>query len=126
MNIFLRIGTTIVFLALASYSVGINLEQRKKIVTQKVLAFLTAGVTADIIATTFMIIGTGKGIFKFHGIIGLSALGAMLANAILMWRAKRKNGLNSKVPELLHLFSLLAFIWWIFAFITGLVRLALI
>lgn len=119
MNLLLRIGTIIVFFALASYSVSVITEQRKKIVSKFVLYVLTLGVFFDIVATTFMILGSSKGAFTLHGILGYSALAAMFIDALLMWRVKRKAGLNARVPELLHLYSLLAYIWWVIAFITG-------
>lgn len=119
MNLLLRIGTIIVFFALAAYSVAVITEQRKKAASKFVLYVLTLGVFFDIVATTFMILGSSKGAFTLHGILGYSALAAMFVDALLMWRVKHKSGLNAKVPELLHLYSLLAYIWWIIAFLTG-------
>lgn len=119
MNVLLRIGTTVVFFALAAYSVAVITEQRKKVVSKLVLYVLTLGVFFDVVATTFMILGSSKGAFSLHGILGYTALAAMFIDAVLLWRVKSKNGINAKVPELLHLYSLLAYIWWIIAFITG-------
>ena len=119
MNIFLRIGITIVVFALASYSVAIFTEQRKKIISKKVLTFLTLGVFLDITATTFMIIGSSEGAFTLHGIIGYSSLLGMLTDAVLMWKTKSKNGFNCKVPVKLHIYSRYAYTWWVIAFITG-------
>lgn len=119
MNLLLRIGTIVVFFALAAYSVAVITEQRKKVVSKFVLYILTLGVSFDVVATTFMILGSAKGAFTLHGILGYSALAAMFTDALLMWRVKQKSGFNGKVPELLHLYSLLAYIWWIIAFITG-------
>ena len=119
MSILLRIGTTIVIFALAAYSVAIITEQRKKIISKKVLFFLTLGVILDITATTFMILGSSKGAFTLHGFIGYSSLIAMFIDAALIWNQKSKNGLNSKVPKSLHLYSRYAYMWWVIAFITG-------
>lgn len=119
MNLLLRTGTIVVFFALAAYSVAVITEQRKKVVSKFVLYILTLGVSFDVVATTFMILGSAKGAFTLHGILGYSALAAMFTDALLMWRVKRKSGFNGKVPEMLHLYSLLAYIWWIIAFITG-------
>jgi hypothetical protein len=69
MNIFSRIGATIVIFALASYSIAIITEQKKRLVNRIVLIFLTIGVVLDIIATTFMIIGSSHGAFTLHGIL---------------------------------------------------------
>ncbi len=119
MSILLRIGTTIVIFALAAYSVAIITEQRKKIISKKVLFFLTLGVILDITATTFMILGSSKGAFTLHGFIGYSSLIAMFIDAALIWNQKSKIGLNSKVPKSLHLYSRYAYMWWVIAFITG-------
>jgi hypothetical protein len=119
MNLFLRLGTSIVMLALALYSVAIITEQRKKIISKTVLWFLTLGVLLDITATTFMILGSSKGGFSLHGFIGYSSLAAMFIDAVLIWRQKSKSGINSAVPKGLHLYSRYAYIWWVLAFITG-------
>ncbi|MBN2635451.1 MAG: hypothetical protein JXR61_04215 [Prolixibacteraceae bacterium] len=119
MSTILRIGTTIVIFALAAYSVAIVTEQRKKIINKTVLVFITLGVILDITATTFMVIGSSKGAFTLHGFIGYSSLLAMTTDAILIWKQKSKNGINSSVPKGLHLYSRYAYIWWVLAFITG-------
>ena len=119
MSTLLRIGTTIVIFALAAYSVAIITEQRKKTISKRVLTFLTLGVILDITATTFMILGSSKGAFTLHGFIGYSSLLAMFTDAVLIWRQKSQNGLNSIVPKKLHVYSRYAYIWWVIAFITG-------
>ena len=119
MNLFLQLGTSIVVLALISYSIAIITEQRKKIISKKVLTFLTLGVCLDITATTFMILGSAKGGFTLHGFIGYSSLLAMFIDAVLMWRRKSKSGFDSEVPKSLHLYSRYAYTWWVIAFITG-------
>ena len=119
MNLFLRFGTSIVIFALASYSVAIITEQRKKIVSKTVLTFLTLGILLDITATTFMILGSSKGGFTTHGIIGYSSLLAMFIDAVLLWRLKSKSGINAGVPKKLHMYSRYAYVWWVLAFITG-------
>ncbi len=107
MSIFLRIGITVVIFALTAYSIAIITEQRKKIISKKVLTFLTLGVFLDITATTFMILGSSEGAFTLHGFIGYSSLIGMLTDAVLMWKTKSKNGFSSEVPNKLHtLFAL--------------------
>jgi len=119
MNTLLLIGTTIVVFALAAYSVAIITEQRKKIISKKVLTFLTIGVLLDITATTFMILGSSKGAFTLHGFIGYSSLIAMFIDAVLIWRTKSFKGFGCKVPGKLHIYSRYAYTWWVIAFITG-------
>jgi hypothetical protein len=120
MNIFSKIGATIVIFALASYSVAILTEQKKRLISRIVLIFLTIGVVLDIIATTFMIIGSSHTPFSLHGILGYSSLTAMLIDTILIWRFSRKNTIETTVPKALHVYSLFAYLWWVAAFITGL------
>jgi hypothetical protein len=119
MNSLLITGTTIVFFALASYSIAIITEQRKKKIISRVWVFLTLGVVLDITATIFMILGSSKGFLTLHGVIGYSSLLAMFIDAVLIWRLKLKNGTGADVPKGLHLYSRYAYIWWVLAFITG-------
>jgi hypothetical protein len=115
----LMAGTTIVVFALISYSIAILTEQRKQAVTRFVLIFLTIGITLDVTATTCMIIGSENSAFTLHGILGYSSLTGMLIDTFLIWRTKARLGVNAKVPKGLHLYSRFAYIWWICAFITG-------
>ena len=112
-------ATIIVNLALISYSIAIITEQRKHKVSSRVLVFLSMGLTFDITATILMIIGSENPAFTFHGFVGYSSLTGMLIDAILIWRLYIKNGLDSDVPRKLHLYTRIAYIWWIMAYITG-------
>jgi hypothetical protein len=125
MNQLLRIGTTIVFIAFASYSIAIFTEQRKKILRRRILVFLTLGVGFDITATILMILGSPKSGFTLHGILGYSALIGMFIDAVLIWQLKRKKGSYSPIPDNIHIYSRYAYIWWVIAFITGGVLVAL-
>jgi heme A synthase len=119
MNVYVSIGTKIVFIALLFYSIGIFTEQKKKHVTNIVLSFITLGIVFDITATTFMIIGSSNEIFTLHGVLGYSSLTAMFIDAVLLWRYRLKNGADTQVNKGLHLYSRIAYIWWVLAFITG-------
>ena len=119
MNPLLKTGTIIVVFALASYSIAIFTEQRKKILRRRILVFLTLGVALDITATIFMILGSSKGIFTLHGIIGYSSLAGMFIDAVMIWRLKMKNGSYCPIPDKIHIYSRYAYIWWVIAFITG-------
>ena len=112
-------GIIIEQVALLCYSVAIITEQRKRTVTRGILAFLTLGVLFDITATAFMILGSSRGPFTLHGILGYSSLAGMLVDAILIWRFYRKNVSGNKVTNGIHWYSLGAYIWWIAAYITG-------
>ena len=111
-------GVVIVNLALLSYSIGIISEQVKHKVTKPILGFLTIGVVFDITATVCMIIGSENTPFSLHGILGYSSLLGMIIDASLIWKHRLNHGAGS-VPRWLHLYSRAAYIWWIFAYITG-------
>jgi len=114
-----KIAATVVTLALISYSIGILTEQKKRKVINLVLTFLTLGVILDVSATAMMIIVSENSPFSLHGILGYSSLTAMLIDAVLLWRFRKKNGPDVKVTRPVHLYSRIAYIWWIAAYMTG-------
>jgi len=125
MKTILIIGTAIVTLALISYAVAIISEQRKRVITKRILTFLTIGIFLDITATTCMIIGSSNTPFTIHGLLGYSALLAMLIDTSLIWRFYLRTDYGEHVPRKLHLYSRNAFIWWVIVYITGSLLVAL-
>ncbi len=119
MNPLSKTGATIVLFALASYTVAVITEQRQHRITPRMLRFLTAGVLLDVTATVFMILGSSKGAFTLHGLLGYSSLAAMIVDTGLMWRLARNAGADAAVPRGLHLYTRVAYGWWLTAFITG-------
>ncbi|MDO9512557.1 MAG: hypothetical protein Q7J34_12410 [Bacteroidales bacterium] len=119
MNTLLTIGTTIVVFALIAYSIAIIGVLRKKTVRRITLIFITMGVILDLTATSFMILGSSKGMFTLHGFIGYSSLLGMTIDAALIWRTSIKTSLNQPISRALHFYSLCAWLWWIAAFLTG-------
>ena len=119
MNVLLITGTRIVILALVFYSIAIITEQRKRLVNNTVLVFITLGIIFDILATAFMIMGSSNTPFTLHGILGYSSLTAMLIDTILIWRHRIRYDRDTPVKSGLHTYSRYAYIWWILAFITG-------
>ena len=113
----LRTGVTIVVLALASYTVGVVIEQRARRVARRALGFLIAGVVLDVTATICMILGSGK-VMTLHGVLGYSALGGMLVETVLAARHRIRMG-DAEVPRWLHLFTRAAYSWWVIAFVSG-------
>jgi uncharacterized repeat protein (TIGR03987 family) len=111
-------GTIIVNLALIAYSIGIFTEQRRRQISQRVVNFLTTGVVLDVVATTCMILGSSRGAFTTHGLLGFSSLAAMLVETSLAWRHRLQHG-EATVPAWLHRYSRLAYGWWVVAYITG-------
>ena len=114
-----KIAATVVSLALISYSIAIITEQRKRKVINRVLIFLTLGVVLDISATTMMIIVSENSPFTLHGMLGYSSLTLMVIDAVLLWRFRMKTSSTESVPRPLHLYSRIAYIWWVAAYITG-------
>ena len=119
MKIYAMIGSFVVIFALTFYSIGFVKEQRRKLINSRVLLFYTLGVLFDISATTLMILGSTKGLLTFHGFIGYSSLLGMSIDTILLWKHNQKNGPEMKVTKGLHIYSRIAYIWWVVAFITG-------
>jgi hypothetical protein len=120
MNPYSMTGAGIVIFALLAYSLSILTEQRKKRVDPFVIRFLTIGIVLDITATVFMIIGSSNSAFTLHGLLGYSSLAGMLIDTILIWKFYLKTKPGTIVPKALHLYSRLAYAWWVIAFITGL------
>lgn len=117
-------GTIIVNFALLAYTIAIVSEQRKQRITNFVLTFLTTGVLLDITATVCMIAGSTHSAITLHGMLGYSALLAMLVDCVLLWRHRQTQGVEAQVARTLHLYSRYAYIWWIVAYITGAVLVA--
>jgi hypothetical protein len=113
------IGSLIVTIALVFYSIGYTKEKRRRLVTPRVLLFYTMGLTFDITATIFMIIGSSNGMLTVHGFIGYSSLLGMLADTFVFWRHFLKVGDEKIVSRQVQLFSRIAFTWWVIAYITG-------
>lgn len=113
------VAASIVTLALISYSIGIITEQRKKIVINRVLIFISIGVLLDITSTTMMILVSENSPFTLHGLLGYSSLSLMIIDAILLWRFRLKNEPGKEVSGAIHLYSRIAYIWWVLAYITG-------
>ena len=119
MNTLLLTGTIIVTLALVSYTIGVVSEQRHKCVSPRVLVFLTVGIVLDVSATLFMILGSRNTPLTLHGILGYSALSLMLIDTLLVWRVWRSGGANTAVSAGLHLYTRIAFCYWVFVFVAG-------
>ena len=118
-------GISIVNLALISYTIAIFIQSRKKVMSRQVLTFLTVGVVFDITATICMIIGTEEGPVTLHGFIGYSSLTGMIIDTIFSYRHAMKNGINAAVPNRFTRWSQTAYLYWILAYITGALIVAL-
>lgn len=119
MNTISMIGAVVVTLALISYSIGVIAEQRKHKLVKTVLLFITVGIVLDVTATICMILGSSNSPFTLHGFLGYSALLGMLIDVVLIWKFYNKNGVDVEVPKKLHRYTLIAYLWWVVAYITG-------
>jgi len=108
-------GSSIVTLALISYSIAFFRVHKLKRLTRNILLFQSLGLILDITATTLMIIGSSNGPFTLHGLIGYSSLTLMIFETVFFWI--RRDELS--LPAGLNIFSKTAYIWWILAYITG-------
>lgn len=112
-------GISIVNLALISYTIAIVIQSRKKLMSRNVLTFLTIGVLFDITATICMILGTEEGPMTLHGFIGYSSLTGMIIDTIFSYRFMKRNGLHATIPLSFTRWSQTAYVYWIVAYITG-------
>lgn len=117
MNSILMVGSGVVTLALIFYSIAILSEQKKRIITSGLLLFLTLGLFSDICSTILMIIGSNYKYISFHGILGYTALLGMLIDTILIWKLLLKK--QTMVSPKLHIYTRIAYIWWVVAYISG-------
>ena len=117
LNISILTGTITITAALLAYSIAVITEQITKSVNNIVLVFLTLGLILDITATAFMIYGSSNSAFTLHGFLGYSALLAMAIDTFLIWKNYLKYG--EKISNSIHRYSLAAYLWWLIAFITG-------
>ncbi len=119
MNPTLIIGMAIVTGALIFYSIAVITEQRKKFLSSFIMTCLTIGIVLDVTATACMIAGSRNLPFTAHGVLGYSALLAMLIDTILTWRHWKSVNISQPVPRGLHLYTRFAYLWWVLAYFAG-------
>ena len=117
----IKIGILFVHLALIFYTLFIIFEHKHRKTSGRVLFFITFAILFDLIATGCMMAGTTGTYFTFHGIVGYSGLLMMIIDAILLWKLKIKNGTDAAINKGLNLYSKFSFVWWMIAFITGVI-----
>jgi hypothetical protein len=117
MKTYTLIAVSIVTLALLCYSVGTVSLQRSRRVTFRALGFLSVGLVLDVVATIFMILGSGR-VVSLHGVLGYSALAGMFVEVAIAWRWRSRNG-EEPVTEGMRRYGQLAYGYWVLAFISG-------
>ncbi len=107
-------GIAGIFLALVAYTVGVAGIERRRRITGRILAWLSAGLALDIVATACMLKVAGGEITN-HGVIGFIALGLMLLLVVLAWRHRR----DDPVTGWLLQYTRAAYVLWVLAFVMG-------
>lgn len=118
-------GTTIVNLALISYSVAVFYQNKSKILSKKVMTFLSMGVIFDITATICMVLGSSKGGLTVHGFIGYSSLLGMLIDYYFSIRKINAEGIGISLSSAFNRNTKIAYFYWVAAYITGAMIVAL-
>ncbi len=104
--------------ALVLYTIGAIKELRARRATRGVCGVFSVGVAFDVTATTLMILATRSGGLTLHGLLGYSALAGMATDTLLMWRHRSRSG-DGPIGRRLHLYSRLAYVYWVVAYFTG-------
>jgi len=107
-----------VTMALVLYTIGALKELRTRRSTLGVCGTFSAGVVFDVTATVLMILATQRGGLTVHGVLGYSALAGMTTDTFLMWRHRSRAG-TELLGKRLHLYSRLAYVYWVVAYFTG-------
>ena len=107
-----------VTMALVLYTIGALKELRARRATLGVCGTLAAGVACDVTATVLMVLAAQREGLSLHGVLGYSALAAMTTDTFLMWRHRLRAG-TEPLGRGLHLYSRLAYAYWVVAYFTG-------
>ncbi len=119
MKLILIVGTTVVNLALISYSIAVFKQRKFKALNKQVMSFLTIGVILDISATICMVLGSSKGGMTLHGFIGYSSLLGMLIDTFFSYKKVLGNGIGVATNSKFNRNTTIAYAYWVIAYITG-------
>jgi hypothetical protein len=119
MKFILLLGTIIVNLALVFYTVSFIKQKKQKAISGSIMRFQLIGLIFDVVATVLMISGSSNSPFSLHGILGYSSLTGMLLDTYLLFKLKANSSEPVTINKGLSIYSNIAYIWWIAAFITG-------
>ena len=112
-------GVVFIHVAFVLYTIFIIKEQKYRRATKGVARLILAAVIFDITATACMMIGAEETYFTLHGILGYTALGVMIIDAVFIWKHKLKYGAEVPFSDTLNRNTKLGYILWIVAFTTG-------
>jgi glucose-6-phosphate-specific signal transduction histidine kinase len=122
MNQSLMFGISLVNLAFILYTVFFILKRKSEKLTLTTPIVLSIAVLSDICATGLMILGSTNRGLTFHGVLGYLALLGMMIESVLLW--KHFLGKNRDLPLSINLirYTGIAYLWWLFVYVFGLVR----
>jgi hypothetical protein len=116
MNPFLYCGVLFASIALVFYSMFFWKTRRVKEIVRTNCINQTIGLGFDISGTILMIIGSKNIPLTVHGILGYSALLAMIIETIFIWRVYKNKIEKTKA---ISIYSYISYAWWICAYIAG-------
>jgi hypothetical protein len=111
-------AVTTVTAALGLYTAGTLREMRLRRATPGVRNLLAVGVVFDVTATALMIAASRAEGITVHGLLGYSALALMASDTFLIWRHAKQRG-DAPIGRGLHLYSRVAYLYWVAAYFTG-------
>jgi hypothetical protein len=116
MNRFLYLGMTFATIALVLYSLFFWRNRKTALIKAREGFIQIAGLFFDITATLLMIIGSKNIPLTIHGMIGYSALLAMVVETIIVVNLVR---VNKEKSAPIGRYGYIAYFWWIIAYVAG-------
>lgn len=105
-------------LALAAYTVMIITIRKKNVVNKFIAAYVTLGISFDIMSVYLMFIGSSHSNVSVYAFLKYSALGLMLIVISLLWKiyiTHRQS--ETLLPNKTLTFTRLAYGWWVIVYV---------
>jgi hypothetical protein len=121
MNLYLSLGVAFTTVALGCYSLFYWRNRKLDAVSKGACLVQTTGLEFDIAGTVLMILGSRNIPLTVHGVIGYSALAAMLVKTVLVWRRALGGGANGPSARIAaeRKYGTIAYAWWVLAYVAG-------
>ncbi len=116
----IMLGAAFITIAVIIYTITIIFEIKQSKISKKMFRLFMLAVAFDFLATTCMFIAAGRLVLNTHGTLGFTALLLMLTKLIYVSRFNTKHELGTKLPKNIQIISLFIYIYWIIAYINGL------
>jgi hypothetical protein len=121
MNGFLVLGSVMVTLALIAYSFCFISLARRRVLTVFAFRSMLLGLSLDVTATGLMILGSSRGLWTVHGLMGYSALALMALESLFLSRLDRGGRGGTPISRRFGIFSNVVFLWWVVVYVAGVV-----